>query len=234
METPPRKVSWTTWAGLWMTIALVALAFLIASWPTPAPQAAAGRLPVYSQLGTFTLTNQLGQPVTLNNLTGQVWVADIIFTRCPGPCARMSRQMAELQAELPAGPRVKLVSLTTDPDFDHPEVLQKYAARFGARAERWSFLTGTKPELRRLAVEGLKFTAIEKQPEQRDNAEDLFIHSTIFALVDKQGRLRAVFETQPAVLDDSGQVESDADAAKRWADHKAKILAGVQQLLAED
>ena len=46
-----------------------------------------------------------------------------------------------------------------------------------------------------LAIDSLKLAAVEKKPEERESAEDLFIHSTIFVLVDKQARLRGVFET---------------------------------------
>ena len=152
-------------------------------------------------------------------------------TRCPGPCARMSRQMAELQSHLGADPRVRLISLTTDPDYDQPEVLRRYAEKFGAQPTRWWFLTGLKQEIGRLAVEGLKLTAREKNPEERASDADLFIHSTVFALVDKHGRLRAVFETQPVQ-----GVEGDApvDAEQPWAESRSKILAAVRSLLEED
>jgi len=87
------------------------------------------------------------------------------------------------------------VTLTTDPGNDSPAILKKYAERFGADPKRWSFLTGSKSEIARLAIDSLKLTAIEKKPEEREAPEDLFIHSTIFVLVDKQSRLRSVFET---------------------------------------
>ena len=42
-------------------------------------------LPIISKLPDFQLTNQLGAPITLANYQGKIWLADIIFTRCPGP-----------------------------------------------------------------------------------------------------------------------------------------------------
>jgi cytochrome oxidase Cu insertion factor (SCO1/SenC/PrrC family) len=56
-------------------------------------------------------------------------------------------------------------------------------------------LTGTKPEIRKLGIDSLKLTAIEKKPEEREDSNDLFIHSTIFVLVDRKSQLRGVFET---------------------------------------
>jgi cytochrome oxidase Cu insertion factor (SCO1/SenC/PrrC family) len=52
-----------------------------------------------------------------------------------------------------------------------------------------------------LARESLKFTALEKAPAERDAPADLFIHSTIFALVDKEARLRAFYETEGDDID---------------------------------
>ena len=77
-------------------------------------------LPVLGHVADFTLTNQDGQVTTLADLTNHVWVADIIFTRCAGPCPIMTAQMKSLQDALPPASRAKLVTLTTDPDYDTP------------------------------------------------------------------------------------------------------------------
>ena len=176
-------------------------------------------LPVLAQIGQFTLTNQSGQIVTLSDLKGKVWVADIIFTRCAGPCPQMTRRMKVLQDALHAGSAAKLLTLTTDPDFDVPQVLQAYGKRFGADFARWTFLTGAKPEIAKLAIDGLKLGAVEKKPEERADPNDLFIHSTMFVVVDKQVRLRGVFETmgedvlfeqvKPEILSAVGQLERE-------------------------
>jgi cytochrome oxidase Cu insertion factor (SCO1/SenC/PrrC family) len=109
-----------------------------------------------------------------------------------------------------------LVTLTTDPTFDSPAVLKAYAQRFEADPKRWSFLTGTPIELANLAGRSLKLTALPKRPEEMQSPADLFIHSTIFVLVDKHARLRGVFET-------SGE---NIDPAKV----KQEILADVKRL----
>lgn len=181
------------WVGLGLTAVLLSLAFLMLHLQTHARFTKP--LPVYGRVADFTLTNQNGRAVSLADLRGRVWVADVIFTRCAGPCLKMSRQMRDLQQSLSRESRVKLVTLTTDPDFDTPSVLRTYSQRFDADADRWMFLTGSKKALMDLEIGSLKLTAIEKKPEQRENPVDLFIHSTIFVIVDKQGQLRGVFET---------------------------------------
>jgi protein SCO1/2 len=160
-------------------------------------------------------------------------VADIIFTRCPGPCATMTRRMRELQDALPVDERIRLVSLTTDPDYDSPAMLAAYARRFGADPERWQFLTGTKEQLRRLAVEGLKLAVVEKPPETREQPDDLFIHSTLLVVVDARGRLRAVFESIPRVDEDPEAGAAPVDLDQAFQKTKRDVLKTVAQLLAE-
>ena len=152
-------------------------------------------LPVISQIADFTLTNQDGQITTLADFTNHVWVADIIFTRCSGPCPRMTGQMKSLADALPKTSAVKLVTLTTDPGNDTSAVLKKYGEHFGADFNRWTFLTGTKFEIAALASGSLKLSAVPVKPEEQQNAADLFIHTTIFVVVDKHAQLRGFFET---------------------------------------
>jgi protein SCO1 len=151
-------------------------------------------LPVLGSMPEFALTNQDDQPVTLASLRGEVWIADVIFTRCAGQCPIMSAHMQEIQDALPAALPVKLVSFTTDPGFDTPAVLKNYGARFGARDGRWMFLTGSKAALRHATVEGLKLSVVDKPPGQQDNTADLFIHSEKLVVIDQEGRIRGYYD----------------------------------------
>src|SRR5579872_5428234 len=185
MNEPARKIEWLVWGGLVLIITVIGVAFAwskLNSGDRP--------LPVLAQLPGFTLTNQNNEPVSLASLRGQVWIADIIFTRCPGPCAKMTRHLAELQTALPANQPVRLVSFTSDPEYDTPTILKKYADKFNADSRRWWFLTGDRREIRQLAVNDFKFVVVEKKPGEREVPEDLFIHSTYAVLVDQKGRVR--------------------------------------------
>ena len=152
-------------------------------------------LPVIGPVTNFTVTNQDGQIAKLANFTNHVWLADIIFTRCAGPCPRLTQQMRQVQDLLPKESVTKLVTLTTDPEFDTPSVLKKYGEHFGADFNRWIFLTGTKNEIGRLAANSLKLSAQPVKPEEQKDSADLFIHTTIFVIVDKHAQLRGFFET---------------------------------------
>ena len=177
-------------------------------------------MPVIAQVPDFSLTNLNNKPVSMASLRGQVWVADIIFTRCPGPCAKMTREFAKLQAALSTG-GARLVTFTSDPDYDTPAKLKDYAAKFGADTNHWWFLTGEKKQIRSLAVNDLKFVVVEKEAKDREVPEDLFIHSTWFVIVDKQGRLRGW-------TDKDGQVRAKFDLED--PDVQAQMLAAIRQL----
>jgi protein SCO1 len=217
-ELYTRRTSWPVWVGLGLigVTALVVLLLAVHGLRATSVQA----LPVYGQITDFALTNQDGTNYSLADLRGHVWVADIIFTRCPGPCLKMTRQMKGLQDSLPAASEARLVTLTTDPDFDTPAVLKAYSQRFSAEPGRWTFLTGAKPQIAKLAIDSLKLTAIPKAPEERASPEDLFIHSTIFVIADKRGQLRGVFETTGDGIDPE-KVKSEILAAVRQLERES-------------
>jgi len=202
---------------LWMMILLPAallcliLVFLLIHLVSMRPP-----LPVLGDIADFTLTNQDGQTTTLATLSNHVWVADIIFTRCAGPCPVMTAQMKSLQEALSAKSKARLVTLTTDPGFDTAAILKKYGERFGADFHRWTFLTGTKKEIAGLAGGSLKLSAVPISAADQANAADLFIHSTIFVVIGKHAKLRAIFETE--------------GPETTWSKVQPRIIATVNQL----
>lgn len=188
------------WGGLVLIMLFLGLRFAQEQWDQakerhltdhPLEQ---GPLPVLAEVGSFQLTNQLGHVVTQVDLSGHPWIANLIFTRCPGPCARMTAQMKELVERLKEKvPNLRFVTLTTDPAHDQPEVMQAYANRFGGHHDLWWFLTGEKEVLRKLSFDGLKLSQEEIPQDKRSSPNDLFVHSTLFAVVDSRGRLRTFF-----------------------------------------
>lgn len=191
-------------------------------------------LPVIGTLADFSMTDQLGRTIGRADLLGQVWVADVIFTRCPGPCAKMTARMSDLQASIPPEWPVKLVSLTTDPEHDTPEVLRGYAAEFQADSGRWNFLHAAKPAIVDLAVKNLKLVVLDKE-EARESPNDLFIHSTALALVDKHGRLRGAFESVPLDLSRVAGFEGVEPPSDTWQTTlKPRLLKAIERLIAED
>lgn len=189
MKSNLQRIQLFVWSFLILVILAIVGAFI---WSKVGQS---GKPPlVYGEVGNFSLTNQRNEVISEKSLAGQIWIADVIFTRCPLQCIRMTKRMHELQEGLTGEKSVKLVSLTTDPKFDSPEVLKTYAENVSADQSGWLFLTGPGTEITRLAVTGLKLAVYEKKPEEREVPADLFVHSTKFVLVDGRGRIRGWFD----------------------------------------
>jgi protein SCO1/2 len=142
-------------------------------------------LPVYYGVPLFDLIAQDGQPFNSRVLRGKIWVADFIYTTCPGPCPRMTSQMHEVQDAILNMPDVKLVSFTVDPARDTPQVLAAYAKTHSAAGAHWYFLTGSPATLQKLDKEVFKLGDLNAALE----------HSTRFVLVDRQSRIRGYYDT---------------------------------------
>ena len=192
MSDTPQQLPRTLWVGVFLMFGLLCVAGLLSMAELKNERTA---LPVYGTIADFTLTNQDGQATTLADLTNHVWVADIIFTRCAGPCPVMTGQMKTVQDKLAADSNARLVTLTTDPDYDSPTILKRYGQHFGADFNRWMFLTGTKTQIAGLAAGSLKLGSTPIAPSDQKSPVDLFIHTTIFVLVDKHAQMRGIFQT---------------------------------------
>ena len=140
-------------------------------------------LPVLGGIPRFQLTRQDGQAFDRGSLDGRIWVADFIFTNCPGPCPMMSERMRQLQTQTRDLPDVRLVSFTVDPARDTPPVLDAYAKHFLAEPGRWFFLTGDPGRLDHLGLNVFHLNRVDSSLD----------HSTRFTLVDRKGRIRGYY-----------------------------------------
>lgn len=88
---------------------------------------------------------------------GTTTLVTFIYTRCPLPdyCPLMHRNFATIQKALAGDAalkgKVKLVSITFDPEFDTPAVLSDLAKKQGADPAVWTFLTGDRVTIHRFA-----------------------------------------------------------------------------------
>lgn len=188
--------------------ARVAGAIIAAAWLLACGRPSA-ELPVYWPAPEFALLDQRGDTLRSADLDGIVWVASFVFTNCTGVCPTITAKMAQLRDTLDAGDpaeeAVRLVSITVDPGRDTPEVLSRYAERFGGSPpERWAFLTGSSPEdVRRLIQEGFRLSAVlDTTMAGHEHANYQVQHTPRFALVDRRGMVRGTYSaTEPAAYD---------------------------------
>ena len=81
-------------------------------------------LPIYGQISSFALTDARMQSVGTKQLLGKIWVANFIFTTCPGPCLLMSENMASIHRSFHLLEDVRMVSFTVNPENDTPDVFK--------------------------------------------------------------------------------------------------------------
>ena len=165
-------------------------------------------LPVLLEVPDFSLIDQTGEPFGLRELSGKVWVANFIFTRCTATCPQQTALLAKCQKVLQdnaarykqaRGPErdryflwdhTQLVSISVDPENDTAEVLAEYAGRVKADERRWRFLTGSRDEIWQLCKEGFKFPV----DDDALGGQMPITHSSKFVLVDHRGRVRGLYD----------------------------------------
>ena len=144
------------------------------------------RLEVGALVPDFELTGQDGRRFRLSDLRGWVVVLTFIYTRCPLPdfCPMMDRKFADLARSLEPFPdraaRVRMLSVSFDPDHDTPEILSKHAQIQGAAPPLWSFAVASHDELARVAPAlGLLYGPGKNE----------IVHNLCTAVIDPEGKL---------------------------------------------
>lgn len=143
----------------------------------------ANALAVGAEVPDFELVDQNGRGVRLSQFRGRTVAIQFVYTRCPLPdvCPRLAAHFAFVHRKL--GSRVQLLTITVDPGYDTPEVLQAYAARWRADGLHWRFLTGAED---RIQTTGGLFGVVF-WPE-----EGAVTHTSSTAVIGADGRLKAI------------------------------------------
>lgn len=139
--------------------------------------------PLNWEISEFTFKNQDGHDIGLEELKGNVWVTDFIFTSCETVCPPMTANMTNLYQRLKEEgiENTKFVSFSVDPVVDTPDKIKEYMSRYELDSENWHFLTGYSQESTEdFALKNFK--TIAKKPE----TDDQVIHGTSFYLVNKE------------------------------------------------
>ncbi len=183
----------------------LALGILFFSLHRPAPNA----LPSFGQVPPFNLTERSGQAITDQYFRNKVWVADFIYTTCPGPCPALTQKMSQFQKQVGQNLKWTLVSFSVDPTADTPEVLRDYAKSYQADPTQWLFVTGDKKKVYDLIINGFHLPVIEN-----DGAtvplENKFVHTTKVVLIDAHGMIRGYYDG----LDDLSREKLQHDLEK--------------------
>lgn len=144
---------------------------------------------VYHTAGGFLLYDTDSTPVTEKITEDKIYVVDFFFSTCKTICPKMSNQLMRVQYNFKEDDEVVILSFTVDPLNDTPSRLKEYAAKHNAIKGKWFFLTGDKQQIYDLARNSYFLNAVEG-----NGGEDAFLHSEQFLLMDKEKRIRGIYD----------------------------------------
>lgn len=151
----------------------------------------------------FIFTDMYGQPLTNEDLRGQIVIYNFTTTSCEAPCIDTIPLMQELQEFVKyldtGGIPVTLVTISLDPERDTPERLQAYARKLNADPTRWHFVTGPPERLKQVVGGGFELYYTQDE-------HGVFHFAPMLAIVDGNGILRARYKRG---LEDVAIVERD-------------------------
>jgi protein SCO1/2 len=143
---------------------------------------------IYHTIPSFSFTNQDGRTITDKDVDGQIYVASFFFASCKSVCPKLNEQMGRVQFAFKDYKEFHMLSFTVDPERDSVAALKAYSEDMRADSSIWWFLTGPKDSIYSIARDGYLVPAAMRS-EEND-----FFHSQDIILIDKQKRIRGVYD----------------------------------------
>lgn len=140
-------------------------------------------------ISDFSFLNQDSTLISQKNVEGKIHVANFIFTACPSICPTMTKNMKIVSDSLQNDDNTAFLSYSVTPWIDTPSVLRKFKDKNKIQNTNWHFLTGSKSAIYQLARKS--YFAEEDIGFSKDSTE--FLHTEHFILVDKNKRIRGVY-----------------------------------------
>lgn len=144
---------------------------------------------IYHQVADFEFIDQDSATVTNNTFKDKIYVTDFFFTSCPTICPVMKKEMLRVYEEFKDNDDVLFLSHTIDPEYDTVALLHDYAERLGVSSNKWHFVTGDKEAIYDMGLKSYMVTAMEDE-----SSPGGFMHSGAFILVDKDRRIRGMYD----------------------------------------
>jgi protein SCO1/2 len=204
------KKSWMLYAGFF--VVLFAGYFIFVFTQTDISQS---NLPVVNALvQPFSFTDQNGNNITDKSVEGKVYVTEYFFTTCKGICPKMNTNMRRVYDEFKNDSNFMIISHTCMPETDSVPILKLYEQKMlTAKINQiedgsykmiaglpqpviqnlnWYFVTGSKADLYGMARHS--YLIDNNKSDTTAKIEDQFIHTQLFALLDKQTRVRGIYD----------------------------------------
>jgi protein SCO1/2 len=146
---------------------------------------------VEHRIADFDLITQTGARIRGQDLLGRAHVASFIYTHCAGVCPAMVSQLSKVQHAIAGRTGAVLVSFTVTPQQDTPETLAKFGDERRINHRVWKLVTGDAGQIYALAR--TSYFADDGRLDAATPVSEQFLHTEKALLVDKEGRLRGVY-----------------------------------------
>ena len=171
---------------------------------------------INNNIPEFKFTDQDGKYFSQKNTEGKVYVAEYFFTSCKGICPKMNINMKRVYEQFKSESDFLILSHTCMPETDSVSLMKLYENKMiNGQLEKksdgtfklnytasdslkkyenknWKFLTGNKSELYKMARQG--YMIDNGKPDSTQRIENQFLHTQFFALVDRYGRVRGIYD----------------------------------------
>jgi len=167
----------------------------------------------YHTIPAFSFVDQDSAVVTQDTFKDKIYVADFFFGTCPTICPVMKQQMLRVYERFKDNNEFAILSHTIDPEHDTVAYLKNYSMNIGVPDNKtWHFVTGDKDEIYEIGSTSGYLIPVGED----SNAPGGFIHSGAFILIDKEKRIRGVYDGTKAFQVD----ELMADIPKLLAEYE--------------
>lgn len=153
------------------------------------------KLPVMSYVQDFSFTDQNGQTVTGKTVDGDIYVTNYFFTTCKGICPKMNFNLKGVYDKFKDHKDFAVISHSSMPATDSVPLLKAYEEKMlpndHNNPAKWYFVTGNKDSLYKMARQSY---LLDNPNNSSVNIDEAFIHTQFIALVDKQKRVRGIYD----------------------------------------
>ena len=148
-----------------------------------------------SNVKKFSFINYNGSIINNETVKNKVYVAGFFFSTCTGICPQMNDYLKNIvYGKYKNDSNFCILSHTVTPQIDDTIKLKKYADSIGVTTNNWYFLTGSKASI----YEAARTSYTVDDP--KNNLDDAtLLHTQYVALVDKQQRVRAIYDATKKV-----------------------------------
>jgi protein SCO1/2 len=130
----------------------------------------------------FQLTDQRGEPVSLEDLKGNVVLITGVYAMCSTACPEILREVKNLIESLPPEKRGRfsVIALSLNPEYDTSQVMNAVAGAYGFAWPQFRYANGD-PQFMRDLLTRFQFSPV------RNESTGVIEHANLFILLDARG-----------------------------------------------